>query len=334
MSDSLISIRSVLAKAVRLTPALMLTAFAGGAHAAPSVVASIQPIHSLAAQVMEGVASPALLVPPSQSPHSFALTPAQAETLKNADLVVVVGHGLEVHVLPMAQKLVAADHILRLDQAEGLTLHSVRADNPLWNQELEGEHAHHDHEHDHDHAHHDEAIDPHLWLDAQNGIAVLSLIAERLASIDPANADTYRANAAARIKRLEKLDAEIEAQLAPLQSPRSNVIPVLPYHDAYQYFEARYGLAGNGFINQRPEMNLGAKSAGKLLDMSTERKINCIFAEPQFNRRLVDKMAARSGAKVKIIAPDGGALDSGPEAYEQLLRGVADAFADCAGKAD
>ena len=65
------------------------------AAAAPEVVASVAPIHSLVAAVMAGVGEPKLLVPPGASPHAYSLRPSEARALAGADIVFRVGPGLE-----------------------------------------------------------------------------------------------------------------------------------------------------------------------------------------------------------------------------------------------
>ena len=52
-----------------------------GAAAAPKVAASIMPLHSLVAGVMDGVGEPSLIVKGGASPHFYSLRPSDAETL-------------------------------------------------------------------------------------------------------------------------------------------------------------------------------------------------------------------------------------------------------------
>jgi len=83
-------------RALLPTLAILLAALGGaGAAAEPMVVASIRPIHSLAAAVMEGVGTPTLLIEGVASPHSYALRPSDARALAQADVVFWIGEGLE-----------------------------------------------------------------------------------------------------------------------------------------------------------------------------------------------------------------------------------------------
>ena len=90
--------------------------------AAPRVVATIQPLHALAAGVMEGVAEPQLLLPPGASPHSYALTPSQAQALAQADLVVWVGSGLEQFLAKPLRTLAAKADSLELARLDSIKL--------------------------------------------------------------------------------------------------------------------------------------------------------------------------------------------------------------------
>jgi zinc transport system substrate-binding protein len=74
---------------------LFATAFSTASLAAPKVVATIKPIHSIAANVMAGIGEPDLLLDAAVSEHTAQLTPSQVRAMQNADLIVAVGENLE-----------------------------------------------------------------------------------------------------------------------------------------------------------------------------------------------------------------------------------------------
>ena len=74
-----------------LVPAVAALLVATPALAAPNVVATIKPLHSLVAGVMEGVGTPELLIEGAASPHGFSLRPSDAGKLESADLVFWIG---------------------------------------------------------------------------------------------------------------------------------------------------------------------------------------------------------------------------------------------------
>jgi zinc transport system substrate-binding protein len=218
----------------------------------PVVVASIKPVHSLIAGVMEGVGDPHLLVKGGGSPHTYGLKPSDARLLENAAVVFWVGEELETFLARPIVTLAETAQVVALSQVEGLTLLSFR-EGGAWeghaDEEAEERHGADD---GHDQRTHD-TVDPHLWLDPANAVAMVEAIVAALASADPSHADHYRGNGAAVSARLRSLDDELSASLAPVKGK-----PYVVFHDSYQYFEHRYGLSPVGSITVSPDRAPGA----------------------------------------------------------------------------
>lgn len=286
------------------------------ALAAPRVVASIQPLQSLAAMLLDGLGEAELLLEASQSPHGFSLTPSQMRKLKAADLIIWVGPELE---RPLARVLEGKDkpRQLLLMQEPSLLL-------------LSGHEHDHDHDHEeaghdqHEHQHEDGDHDPHLWLSPENGRRILARLAELLAELDPANASHYQAQAAEGRAQLEALDAELKAQLAPVQDKAYMV-----YHHAYGYFEQHYGLKSLGAITLNPEQPLGAASVKALREQLWAGNARCLFVEPQFSPRLGERLAEAAGVRLGQLDPIGADITPGKSAYPELLRRLAASFVNC-----
>jgi zinc transport system substrate-binding protein len=181
-----------------------------------------------------------------------------------------------------------------------------------------------DHDHDHGHAHDD--VDPHAWLDPVNGKIWLDAIAAALAVADPVNASTYFQNAAAGKTELDALIAEIEADLAPL-ADRGFVV----FHDAYQYFESRFGIEAAGAIALS---SAAAPSPARVSEIKGAiEAINavCVFSEPQFEPALVETVTEGTDARTSVLDPLGAALPLGPGLYPALLRNMRDSLVGCLG---
>ncbi|WP_425405839.1 zinc ABC transporter substrate-binding protein [Hwanghaeella sp.] len=188
-------------------------------------------------------------------------------------------------------------------------------------------HEEHDHdEHDHgEHEGHDhEGLDPHIWLDPQNAIVMVRAIADVLSADDPAHADRYAANAAKTIAALEKLTDEIAELMAPVHDKDFVV-----FHDAYRYFEERFGLHAAGSITISPEMSPGADRIREIRKRVKDLGATCVFAEPQFEPRLITVVLEGSNAKSGLIDPLGADLEDGPELYFTLIRNMAKSMHDC-----
>ena len=312
----------LLAPFALLTTALLSTT----AMAAPDVVASIKPVHSLVAAVMAGVGEPTLIVKGSASPHTYALKPSDAGALESADIVFWTGHGMELFLADALETLATDAIVVELAESPGITLLSVREGGAFEAHAHEGE-GHGDEEHDHGHEEHDhehEEGDMHFWLDPENAKLMVTHIATTLAEVDPENATAYQANAEAELVRLDELEAELAATLAPVADK-----PFIVFHDAYQYFEARFGLTLAGSVTVTPEVMPGAARIDELKAKVAELGATCVFAEPNFEPTIIAAITEGSPAQSGVLDPEGGALAEGPDLYPTLLRGLATSLVDC-----
>jgi zinc transport system substrate-binding protein len=214
-----------------------------------------------------------------------------------------------------------------LDAAPGL-IHLPMRSGGTFEAHSHGAEGKHDHGHDDDHgAHHEHgnnARDAHIWLDPENAKAMVRYMAEHLAAVDAPNAALYRANAVATAAKLDALAQDLARALAPL-SGKSYVV----FHDAYQYLEHRYGLSAIGSVTISPENAPSAKRLTQLRRKVVLLKARCIFAEPQFEPRLVATIAEGTGAKTGTLDPIGAAIPRGPAMYETLMRNIAASLKSC-----
>lgn len=346
---------------------IILGALPAMGHAdVPDVAADIPPVHSLVSQVMGGLGTPALLVRPGASPHGYALRPSEAEALERADAVFWIGDALEPWLesaigtlAPAARvtELAALPETLKLEQRQGATFEahdhaheethgqdgSAHHDAETHDHDHEDhdhdahDHGGHDHDHeahdhgqdahDHDHAehhHHHGGSDPHVWLDPVNARLWLSVIAEELSVLDPENAAIYRANAADAAENLDLLIDEISTRLAPARE-----LNFIVFHDAYQYFEARFGVPAEGSITVSDASDPSAARIQQLQAKVRDLGITCAFSEPQFNPGLVEAVFEGTAARTGVMDPLGAALQPGPDLYPALLRGLADSLSAC-----
>lgn len=278
----------------------------------PRVVVDIAPVHALVAQVMGGVGTPELILDAGSSPHGYALRPSQARALQNAELMVWIGPELtpwlEKSVASLASgaaklTLLSAEHTLTLPFREG-------------DEDEAGEH-------DHDHEH--EGVDPHAWLDPANGQVWLMLIAVQLGNMDPENADLYRKNAVKGQAELQRLSAEIKTMLAPVQSR-----PFVTFHDAFQYFETRFGLHNVGFVTLSDGANASPARVSALRDTLAAHDVQCAFAEPGIDTGILQGIEAGNDLTIAVLDPMGRDLKVGAGLYGDLLQAMAQSIVDCA----
>ncbi|MFF0950372.1 zinc ABC transporter substrate-binding protein [Rhizobium leguminosarum] len=296
---------------------------------APVVVTSIKPIHSLVSAIMQGVGEPELIVDGAASPHTYNLKPSNARALQDAKVIFWVGPGLEAFLEKPLQALGRDASIAALDDAPGLVKLPFREGGAFEPHDDGDEHdsaaAAPEHEHDHAEADHDHgAFDTHLWLDPMNAKAMAAMITTTLVAADPANALTYQGNAKALDDKLDALDTEIKGMVAPVKDK-----PFIVFHDAYQYFEHRYGIRVSGSITVSPETIPGAERVSEIHRKVGELGATCVFAEPQFEPRLVDVVTEGTRAKSGVLDPEAATLKAGPDLYFTLMRGIANSMKDC-----
>lgn len=310
------------------------------ANAAPNVVVSIKPIHSLVSAIMQGVADPQLIVDGGASPHTYSLKPSNARAIENADVVFWVGDGLEKFLEKPLQSLAGKATVVELDDAAGLEKLPFREGGAFeahdhgdhgeheGHEEAEKAGEAHDHEAEHKHEHGDDhehgEFDMHLWLDPTNAKAMAIEIEKTLMAADPTNAKSYQDNTKMLVEKLDALDKDIKETVAPIKDK-----PFIVFHDAYQYFEHRYGVKTAGSITVSPENPPGADRVKKIHAKVQELNATCVFAEPQFEPKLVNVVIEGTKAKSGTLDPEAATLEAGPDLYFKLMRGIATSLKDC-----
>lgn len=303
--------------AALLAVAALAAAQAPAASAAEIRVAvSVAPVHSLTAMVAGDRAEGTLLVPPGASPHDFALRPSAARALSEADVVIAVGAGLDGFLDAPIRALGSGARVLILSQAPGVTLLPIR-ENALW---ADGRRAQ-------EHDGHEGAWDPHIWLDPANARASVAAIASALSDADPEGAPIYAANAADADARLAALEVRLEDRLASVRGR-----PFALFHDAYQYFERRFGLTALGAISGVDGAAPSPRRLAEVQEAIRRSGALCVFSEPQFDPRLAQVAVEGAQARAAALDPLGASIPPGPDQYSLLMEAMADGIATCLGR--
>lgn len=287
------------------------------AAGAPRVAVTVKPLHSLVAGVMAGVGEPALIIRGAGSPHAYSLKPSDARVLEEAQAIFWIGESLETFMEKPLAALGARARIVEVGRAPGvvvLTGQGGGAPEDGGGSEPDG----------HGHGHGAAEWDGHVWLDPRNAKAIARLVAAELGELDPANRERYRENAAALMRRIDALDAELERLLAPVRD-----VPYVVFHDAYRYFERRYALRQVGSITASPERRPGARRVGEVRERIRTLGARCVFSEPQFPSAIVGTLVEGTGARTGTLDPLGAELPAGPEAWFALMRALGSSLSSC-----
>lgn len=227
-----------------------------------SVVTTISTFNSLVQGVGGDLVRVQSIVPVGASPEDYEPTPQDAVTLSQAKILVENGAGLESWLAPML-KNVPSTGLRVVVGADGL---AVKNDNP------------------------------HLWMDPENAKVYVAKIRDALIAVDPSHAAQYRANARAYQTKLEALNAWIGHQIQTI-SPNQRYMIV--FHNAWQYYNDRYGLTTLGFIEANPGQDPNPQQVAHLVDLARSHHVRAIFSEPEYSKKLVEQIA--SGAGVHVV---------------------------------
>jgi len=305
---------------------------AASAHAELQVLTSVKPLQLIAAAVQDGVGEADVLLPTSASAHHYTLRPSDVRRLQEATLVYWVGPDLE-NFLPRALDGRKGPSVA-IQDLPGLSLRHFGDAHEQAEEHDERDHGHgHGHEHDehgdehadaHDHDHRPGSLDAHLWLLPANARVIAERMAADFAAADPANAERYRANSAVFAARTEALDQRLQQRLAGIQGK-----PFFVFHQAYDYFEAAYGLRHSGVFSVGSEVQPGARHVATMRQRLQQAGPSCVFSEPPTRPRLAETLT--SGLPVKMAELDVLGVEQKVDAqgYERLVEELGTTLAEC-----
>ena len=282
----------------------------------PQVTTDIPVTHSLVTRVMAGIGTPDLIVNRGASPHDYSLRPSNAASLEAADLVFWISSELTPWLEGALKTLAADAKVIELMDTKASTVLPFREGTTFET---------HSHRHKHDEDEHATVnIDPHGWLDPDNGKTWLDVIATELSKIDPENTDIYFDNVSQGKTDIDAVISEIDATLATFRGTNFIV-----YHDAYQYFERRFDVLAAGSISMGDVSDPSPARIAEIRQTVEELDMTCVFSEPQFNPELVATVVDGTKARARVIDPLGTRLALGADFYLNLLRNIAQTMASC-----
>ena len=155
-----------------------------------------------------------------------------------------------------------------------------------------------------------------------NAKEMIHEIAHELGHLDPANKERYEANAEATMKALDKLISDVGNDI---NSDAKFVV----FHDAYQYFEERFGVRAAGALTLNTDVLPGAKQIADIQDVIKDKGIKCIFSEPQFNPKIISTIAEDTNIKTGVFDPLGANIDPGKSLYFELISNLGNELKGC-----
>ena len=303
---------------VRILIFSVILAGTSSAKAELKVVTTIKPLHSLIANVMEGIGEPALILEGSTSPHSFILKPSHARLLEEADIIFWVGEDIETFMEKPLESIAKNAEKITFMNLDSITKLPFREENIFEKHEEHDEHEKHDEHDSHGHG----EFDAHIWLDPMNAKEMVHEISHELSALDPANKEKYNANADKTIIAINQLIKDTDQTI-------NKDARFVVFHDAYQYFEKRFGISSSGALTLNTDVLPGARQISDIQHLIEEEGINCIFSEPQFNPKIIETIAKDTNIQTGIFDPLGANIDSDKYLYFNLISNLANKLKDC-----
>ena len=296
------------------------------------VVTTIKPLHSLISRIMETRGEPQLIIEGTNNPHTFVFKPSHANMIEEADIVFWIGEDLEAFMEKPLNSLAKNAKKIAFMDSDSIEKLKFREENIFDDHDDHDDHDGHDDEHeghdDHDdHAgHHDGhnhgEFDAHIWLDPENAKEMVKIIRDELIKIDPDGQRQYSVNAAGATLELDNLINSVEKEL-------SKDISYIVFHDAYQYFETRFGVKSAGALTLNPDVLPGAKQIADIQDLINDKGIKCIFSEPQYNPKIIETLGNDMNISTGVMDPLGAYIDAGPSMYSELINEIANSIKNC-----
>lgn len=295
---------------------------ATAASAAPRVVSSIYPLQQIANAV---VGQPTELINDSySSPHDYSIVPSDAKAINDADIVLWVRSGL----IPQLAK-----YIERRPK-DKTTLTALELPNmKLLKRDSEHKHHHHgDEEGEDEQEHHDDHdkesfdYDPHVWLSTQNAAVIAKALAAELSRLDSANKAVYDKNLRTFLADLQQTKADIIGDFESNSAPDYFV-----FHNAYAYFEDEFGVKHKGVVTMHGGQAPKAGTLNALKKQLKDTPNACLFREPQFDSKIVTRLAEGTGATVATLNPIGYEKDKNI-GYTRIIRNIGNQIATCGKK--
>ena len=209
------------------------------------------------------------LVGPNSDAHVYQPSPGDAKMLADAKVVIANGLGFE-------------GWINRLVKASGTKAPMIVATKGIKPRKAADDHGHGD-------------ADPHAWQSVANARIYVANIRDALSLADPAGKDSYAANAAAYLGKLDALETEVKAAIEKIPSDRRRIITT---HDAFGYFAAAYGVAFIAPQGVSTEAEVSAKDVARIITQIRKQKIPAVFLENVTDERLLKRIGAESGARI------------------------------------
>jgi zinc/manganese transport system substrate-binding protein len=270
------------------------------AQAKLKVVATLPDLAALAREIGGDKVEVSAMAKPTEDSHFVDARPSFVVQLRDADILIDGGAELETGWLPPLLQNARNPNIDVGKPGRVQASQGVRLMNAPSNASRAAGDVH--------------ALgNPHFVVDPIIAKTVAANIARAFTAVDEKNTLAYDAN-------LKKFEATINAKLqewgaAMLPFKGQNVVA---YHDSWPYFAHRFGVNIDTFLEPKPGIPPSPSHLAEVIEKMKAQKIKAIIVEPFHDRKIAEKVAGATGAKVVDFAQYPGGLP-GTDSYVKLI---------------
>ena len=276
------------------------------ASASPmKVMASFYPLQYLTQKIGGDLVDVESLTPPGAEPHDLELSNQKVQQLSQAGAVVYL-KGFQSAV-DKAVELNAPKTVI--DVSGSVDLVDAEKHESELDVADDGEKTEEAHEHEHDHG----STDPHFWLDPTRMASAATQIGDALAQADPANAETYKKNAATMKSQMEALSKKLVDGTAKCQHKE-----FVTSHEAFGYLADRTGLTQLGLSGLDPESTPSPARLKQISDAVKAKGITTIFTEELLSPKVAETLAKDLGITTAVLDPIESQADDSKD-YEAVM---------------
>ena len=277
-----------------------LVACAFSVEAKLNVVATLPDFGAIAREIGGDKIDIVVLAKPTEDAHFVDARPSFVVSLRNADVLIEGGAELELGWLPPLLQNARNPKLDPGKPSRVITSQGIRLMNVPANVTRAAGDVH--------------ALgNPHFAVDPIIAKAIAQHIAQSFAAVDPPNAATYDAN-------YKKFETTINAKL---QEWGAALLPfkdrhVAAYHDSWPYFAHRFGVNIDIFLEPKPGIPPSPSHLTEAIAQMRAQQVKAVIVEPYHDRRIAEKVASATGAKVVDFAQFPGGIP-GADSYVQLI---------------
>ena len=261
-----------------------------------TVMASFYPLQYLAEKIGGEHVTVTSLTPAGAEPHDLELSPKTVDALSSADAVIYLA-GFQSAVDEAIEQQ-APKTVIDVSPAVQLVEAGVDANHPSEEEDESTDEAQSSEADGHEDHHHDMSADPHFWLDPVRMASAATLVGDKLAEANPANAEMYKTNAKALKDELTSLGNDLVSKTSTCQ-----IKTFVTAHTAFGYLADRTGLTQVGISGLDPDSSPSPARLAEISQIAKDQGVTTIFTEALIDPKIAQTLADDLGITTAVLDP-------------------------------